>query len=92
MNLGVLRRNIVNLIRRGRSVELRHPMDSGGRVNTSERSKIVSTTPSGSPMSTVAIMEAEGGREETLSITPEPTAGQSASQEKKKQRQFDISM
>ena len=77
-------------------MDLGQPMDSGGSVNTSEQCKMASTTPPSldpPPLSTVAVIqEAEGDREETLPMMQEPTDGQSASQEKKKPRQFDFSM
>ena len=85
----VLKRNIVNLIRRARSVQLIHPMDSGQLVNTSEQPSD-STTPGG--QSTAAGME-EGDCEVASVQLPGLTAAadQSVTQEKKK-RQFDFSM
>ena len=99
--IGVLRRNIVSLIRRGRSLTLRHPMDTEELVSTSGQQSVtemVSMTPSGhsqSPPAAEGSMETaqeDRGREgeEAASITP--TAGQPVSQEKKKPRQFDYSM
>ena len=95
--VGVLRRNIASLIRRGRSVKLRHPMDSEGVGSTSgQRSvtEMVPTTPAEG--STKLAQENKGHEEEAASIMtglPESTAGQpAAAQEKKKQRQFDFSM
>ena len=95
--VGVLRRNIVSLIRKGRSVELSHPMDSGGLVNTLEQQSgtVTTGTAQDHPQSTAAsVMEPaeDSGHEEAALTTPESTTGQPASQEKKKQRQFDFSM
>ena len=98
--VGVLRRNIASLIRRGRSVKLRRPMDSEGVGSTSgQRSvtEMVPTTPAeGSTKLAQEDRGHHGHEEEAASIMiglPESTAGQPATaQEKKKQRQFDFSM
>lgn len=85
---GLLRRNIASLIRRVRSVKPRHPMDSGGLVNTpGQQSEMVSIAPGHSQAD--SIMEDEGA----ASMVPKITADQPpAAQEKKKQRKFDFSM
>jgi hypothetical protein len=91
--VGVVRRNIASLIRRGISVKLGHPMDSGGLVNTpgGQQSEMDSTARD-HPHQAATIMEpAEDEGAASMEI-PKPTGGQPVSQEKKKPRQFDFSM